>query len=198
MQRVMTTPLQIRHYWASWLVQAGKFQDLDEVFTGDYCFACGMDEELERAHIVAHIEGGDGGASNLHLLCHACHRLSELLSGDAYFVWFMARNAMSKLMDRQEKVSRSERTKQGLQRAKENGTQLGAPVRISQELVAYVRDVRASGLSLAQVAQKLNDEGFTTPTGKAWAASNVSRLLARTGGDPLAAVSKGGRPRKAN
>jgi len=96
-----------------------------------------------------------------------------------------------------ERAMTADRTKKALAAAAARGVQLGRPVIADQVATDILRRLRASGLSLVQVANEMNSTGFTTPTGKAWAANNVGRLLARTGGDPLAAVSKGGRPRKA-
>jgi coenzyme F420-reducing hydrogenase beta subunit len=37
------------------------------------CWACGATGSLERAHIVAHRNGGSMDPTNFFLLCHICH-----------------------------------------------------------------------------------------------------------------------------
>ena len=96
-----------------------------------------------------------------------------------------------------ERAMTADRTKKALAAAAARGVQLGRPVIADQVATDILRRLRASGLSLVQVANEMNSAGFTTPTGLTWAASNVGRLLTRTGGDPLAGISKRGRPRKA-
>jgi DNA invertase Pin-like site-specific DNA recombinase len=99
----------------------------------------------------------------------------------------------------------SERTKAALQAARDRGTLLGAQnplsrnLRTTQEdrirggqstrqkarawaanLAPKVRELRDSGLSLAQVAQKLNDSKKRTRTGKRWTPMQVARVLQYT------------------
>lgn len=74
-----------------------KFDSLDEFMENDYCMACGMIHPrgaTERAHILALCEGGGNGPDNLHLLCAACHKDSELYSGAKYWQWFCDRTAL--------------------------------------------------------------------------------------------------------
>ncbi len=94
----MATPRQsmpshqaIREIWWRKLVAIKKFDCRAEVFGGDYCFSCGIEGPLERAHIVPHNIGGSEEAVNLHLLCPTCHTQSETLNGDSYWRWFLAK-----------------------------------------------------------------------------------------------------------
>ena len=89
---------KVKEFWASKLVDLGKFDSIHEVMESPisdqdgeqchYCFACGKMGDVDRAHILARVEGGSDGVENIHLLCHYCHVLSELLSGDHYWRWF--------------------------------------------------------------------------------------------------------------
>lgn len=46
-----------------------------------YCMACKEDSpKIERAHILAHFDGGDEALENLLLLCPICHKHQEFLS----------------------------------------------------------------------------------------------------------------------
>lgn len=96
-QRKMPTERQIREYWAEWLSSenSDKFDSPQEAREKGVCFACGMKAmgNIERAHITARCEGGTDTLDNLHMLCKACHKDSEFLSGDAYFQWFRERTA---------------------------------------------------------------------------------------------------------
>ena len=87
--RKMPTKSAIQLHWAEWLIQEDKFDDISEVLSGYYCFACGMDYGggLIRAHILARCDGGTDDLSNIHLLCETCHHASDGLSGDVYFKW---------------------------------------------------------------------------------------------------------------
>lgn len=44
-------------------------------------------------------------------------------------------------------------------------------------LAAAIMDLRDEGLSFAAIASELNAAGMTTPTGKAWTADNVRKLI---------------------
>jgi hypothetical protein len=78
----------VRRHWAERLVAMRKFNSVEQVLEAEYCFACVHKRTLQRAHILARAEGGPDDAENLHMLCHMCHKGSELLSGDAYWDWF--------------------------------------------------------------------------------------------------------------
>lgn len=49
---------------------------------------------------------------------------------------------------------------------------------VEQEVIAEARKLRASGLTLRAVAGELSKRGFTTRTGRAFAATQVSRIAA--------------------
>lgn len=51
------------------------------------CYACGKEEHLERAHILAKAQKGSNYASNFHVLCRLCHSESEYLDGADYWIW---------------------------------------------------------------------------------------------------------------
>lgn len=53
------------------------------------CWACGYRGRLQRAHIRALADGGRDVLPNIHLLCSACHRDSEVLQGRDYWRWFL-------------------------------------------------------------------------------------------------------------
>jgi DNA invertase Pin-like site-specific DNA recombinase len=96
----------------------------------------------------------------------------------------------------------SERTKNALAAYKARGGRLGtnnltrkgtllgakraAAVHRKAKLDAYtdvlpmIQDLRASGLSYASIAQRLNDDGQTTRRGRPWNASQVQRVLGIT------------------
>jgi hypothetical protein len=72
----MTLPTRkkIAHYWAA-RQEAGDYELVHEVDTEDlHCFACGSEDTLERAHIIAKQFDGTEKPSNLLLLCRYCHR----------------------------------------------------------------------------------------------------------------------------
>ena len=91
----------IKTYWASHLVQIGKFDSEQELFEGDYCFACGMLEKTERCHIVPKFNQGSDDVSNLHLLCSDCHKASEFLMGSDYDTWLLRTNVLTRLLGTQ-------------------------------------------------------------------------------------------------
>jgi DNA invertase Pin-like site-specific DNA recombinase len=88
----------------------------------------------------------------------------------------------------------SERTKAALAAAKARGQVLGANGRVLAEQhkadalvrVAPVADrlraLRAEGLSLRKIADRLNGDGIPSPGGVSWGAVNVQRALARVEG----------------
>lgn len=82
----------IRMQWAPTLLWLGKFDSMEELLEGQYCWACGMTSTrtLDRAHILAASDGGTDRVENLHLLCRGCHRASEYFYGKVYWEWFQA------------------------------------------------------------------------------------------------------------
>jgi DNA invertase Pin-like site-specific DNA recombinase len=83
----------------------------------------------------------------------------------------------------EEKRKVSERTKEGLARARRAGKQLGRPTRISPALVKRIVDMRMrDGLSAQAIAAQLTEEGVPTPAGGSrWAHSTVRGVFAREG-----------------
>ena len=85
-------------FWCDKLIGIGKITGADDLvhprFTSEdrrlkaVCFACGHSDGVQVAHIVPHAQGGTMDLENLHVLCSACHRESENLSGILYWRWF--------------------------------------------------------------------------------------------------------------
>lgn len=85
-----------------------------------------------------------------------------------------------------------ERTSDALQAKKARGEKTGGNVPFGfevvngklienveeQAVISKIRELRANGLSLRKIAEKLNDEGIETKTGKAWNAMQISRIAA--------------------
>lgn len=89
-------------FWASTSIAIIK-HGFPKSVTENRCFACGVPYpegvKLERAHIQPLWTGGPNDASNLHLLCHVCHKDSEDLGRpdkpkgeERYWAWFFSRN----------------------------------------------------------------------------------------------------------
>lgn len=72
----------------------------------------------------------------------------------------------------------AERTTDALAAAKARGTRLGRPP-MPSELVQRVHVLRASGLTIQGVADRLNGSGVPSPYGKRWHAPTVRAALAR-------------------
>jgi hypothetical protein len=93
----------IRDYWADQGIWERKgyeskwefYEGIDDARDKGCCFACGVSwgVTLERAHILAHMEGGMDTVENLHLLCQHCHKDSEIFSGEVYWEWFWNRDS---------------------------------------------------------------------------------------------------------
>ena len=84
-----------------------KLTDNEKKQIGLVCCNCGNEQDLEYHHIIPLSLGGQNKLSNLCCLCNNCHSLLHF--------------------GENKNISHSEATKQGLQRAKERGTQLGRP-----------------------------------------------------------------------
>lgn len=86
-------------------------------------------------------------------------------------------------MAAEEKRKISERTKEGLRRAKAQGQQLGRPSKIDPSIVAEIIAMRQeAGLSAKVIARKLDEYGVPTPgRGCQWHHSTIRRLLQREG-----------------
>lgn len=97
--RKMPSKLQIKTHWAEVLVSWEKFDSVEEVWEADYCWACGMEEKTERAHIKSKWRGGSDDVENLHLLCSDCHKASEWMDGDVYIEWLVHRNLWHRILE---------------------------------------------------------------------------------------------------
>jgi hypothetical protein len=68
----------------------------------------------------------------------------------------------------------------GLAIKRGEGVRLGRPPAISPELAERIRQERAAGLTLRQIAERLTEDGVPTPRGgREWRPSSLERLLAR-------------------
>jgi len=59
---------------------------------GDFCFACNIPSNTDRAHIFPRVKNGKDTVDNLHNLCTVCHRVSENRYGEDYFRWLENRS----------------------------------------------------------------------------------------------------------
>jgi DNA invertase Pin-like site-specific DNA recombinase len=73
----------------------------------------------------------------------------------------------------------SERTKQALAQKRASGVRLGAPPEIDASVATRIRDERAAGSTLREIAERLNHDGIPTARGGRWQASTLQRVLAR-------------------
>ena len=86
---------KIVNHWLDFLINTGKFDSLEDL--ENCCFACGWQNQLEKAHIISLDSGGKDEIWNIHLLCADCHFASEYLNYKDYWIWFKYRNQMSLL-----------------------------------------------------------------------------------------------------
>jgi DNA invertase Pin-like site-specific DNA recombinase len=71
-----------------------------------------------------------------------------------------------------------QRTKDALAEKRAQGVQLGRPKQISQTLHEEIRNLKAEGLNLRQIAEALESRGVLAPNGgPAWHTSTLSRLV---------------------
>jgi DNA invertase Pin-like site-specific DNA recombinase len=76
----------------------------------------------------------------------------------------------------------AQRTREALQQKKAQGIVLGRPSSLPVEVVARITQERASGATLTQIANSLNDDAVPTAQGgRAWYASTVRKVLLRSG-----------------
>ena len=79
-----------------------------------------------------------------------------------------------------ERAMTSDRTKKALARAKAKGTQLGRRASLPRDVVERIAAERASGRTLAAIANDLNSEDVATGQGGAqWYPATVSKILSR-------------------
>lgn len=86
-------------------------------------------------------------------------------------------------MASEERRKISERTKEGLRRAKAQGVKLGRPSAIAPDVEAEIVAMRVEdGLSAKKIAAKLDEYGIATPgDGLQWHHSTIRRVLHRAG-----------------
>jgi DNA invertase Pin-like site-specific DNA recombinase len=73
----------------------------------------------------------------------------------------------------------SERTKQALAQKRASGVRLGAPPEINASIASRIRQERAAGSTLREIAERLNNDGIPTARGGQWLASMLQRVLTR-------------------
>ena len=93
-ENIKTTPKQIVEYWES------KVDELD--ISVDWCEAqkccwrCGLETNLQRAHIIPDSLGGKDEPSNLILLCGRCHgEAPNVADPEIMWEWLKAYNTHS-------------------------------------------------------------------------------------------------------
>ena len=98
----------------------------------------------------------------------------------------------------QEAMMISSRTKAALDATKARGTKLGSPQNLTDEAralgpeanrdaaidamrpaTAYAKRLRSDGMTLREIANQMNEDGFRTREGKLFAAMQIQRLLKR-------------------
>lgn len=118
------------------------------------CQNCG-ELATQRHHVVPASKGG----RLIVDLCQACHNLVHDKKGG-----------------RTDTVSTL--TKEGLLRARQNGTKLGSPIRQGEEVRKIVWQERViNGRTLESVCKSLASAGYTTVVGKAFYPSTVASIV---------------------
>jgi DNA invertase Pin-like site-specific DNA recombinase len=69
-----------------------------------------------------------------------------------------------------------QRTKEALAALKASGVKLGRPRLLDPAVAERIRDQRSTGTTLQAIADALNAEGVTTPTGRAWSPTLVRKV----------------------
>ena len=70
----------------------------------------------------------------------------------------------------------SQRTKDALAVKKAQGVKLGKPRQLAPEVAQRIQAERQAGRTLQAIANSLNDESITTPTGKIWSPALVRKI----------------------
>src|SRR4051812_21336301 len=100
-RRRMPAEAAIRRHWSATDLPARKGFALPSGFLSPgVCFACGTNWH-----------GGADAPDNLHMLCHACYKDSEVLEGPAYWAWSWERTFEDTILSRAARVTRPGVTK---------------------------------------------------------------------------------------
>ena len=122
----------------------------------DLCFECG-DKATENAHIVPKIRGG----TKTIPLCGKCHGLAHGMNRS---------NDIGAL------------TREGLDKARQKGVVLGAPVKMPLDISQRIVREYQLGKSLSGIARTLNNEAISTTHNQGiWYASTIRAALIRLG-----------------
>jgi len=139
----------------------------------NFCAVCGVETDLHHHHFKPKSHGGDDLDTNMLTLCTEHHRE---IHGQNY------RN----------NINHSKLTREGLQRAKEKGVRLGAPVytidamvkakkekalKDAQKVADVILPLRKQGATLRNICEVLNASGMKTCRGGSFHPSLVSRML---------------------
>jgi DNA invertase Pin-like site-specific DNA recombinase len=73
-----------------------------------------------------------------------------------------------------------DRTRAALAAKKAQGVRLGRPKLVAPEVEARIVAARQAGATLQSIADDLNAEGITTPTGRGWSAALVRKITVRS------------------
>ena len=137
----------------------------------NHCVACGTQNNLNQHHLVPRCLGGSDDESNLLTLCGLCHTKAHQVQAN----W-----------------RHSELTRKAMRHKQANGEYIGGPTpygfrlangglvadAAEQGVIQQARELRDSGLSLAAVAKELTRNGIQSRNGKAFAAMQISRMVA--------------------
>jgi hypothetical protein len=119
--------------------------------TVEICANCGDVGEMEAAHVIPRSLGGIGTVP----LCPTCHGIQHSM---------------------RERQDIRELTRIGLARRKAAGERLGRPVSAeAQPARLRLRELLHERLTFNAIATILNDEGYTTPRGRAWTWRHVQK-----------------------
>ena len=139
----------------------------------NFCAVCGVETDLHHHHFKPKSHGGDDLDTNMLTLCTEHHRE---IHGQNY------RN----------NINHSKLTREGLQRAKEKGVRLGAPVysvdamvkarkenalKDAQKVADVILPLRKQGATLRNICEALNASGMKTSRGGSFHPSLVSRMI---------------------
>ena len=140
-----------------------------------FCAVCGETEDLQHHHFIPRIDGGSDDETNILTLCHKHH--CEI-HNKPY----------------RDKIHHANLTKKGMAAAKARGQTFGNP-RLAEinrtreyqcrkhtlNLIPIVVPMRKKGMTLQQIADWLNDNGYKTSKGGSYYPSQVKRIVDRFG-----------------